>query len=111
MTFSLSAFLWQVPIMAASLWLASKVFDGLRFERGSDLLRRAPADFAVYSGDDATALALKWQQYLQVSGSDGVSYNVTEADLSNPFGTRRGEVLAWKRIAGMVGKRMGVALA
>ena len=27
-------------------------------ERGSDLLRRAPADFAVYSGDDATALAL-----------------------------------------------------
>ena len=27
-------------------------------ERGSDLLRRAPADFGVYSGDDATALAL-----------------------------------------------------
>ncbi|MFL6571159.1 MAG: dihydrodipicolinate synthase family protein, partial [Burkholderiales bacterium] len=26
--------------------------------RGSDLLRRAPRDFAVYSGDDATALAL-----------------------------------------------------
>jgi 4-hydroxy-tetrahydrodipicolinate synthase len=27
-------------------------------ERGSDLLRRKPADFAVYSGDDATGLAL-----------------------------------------------------
>jgi len=27
-------------------------------ERGSDLLRRAPADFAIYSGDDASALAL-----------------------------------------------------
>jgi len=27
-------------------------------ERGSDLLRQAPADFAVFSGDDATALAL-----------------------------------------------------
>jgi 4-hydroxy-tetrahydrodipicolinate synthase len=27
-------------------------------ERGSDLLRLAPAEFAVYSGDDATALAL-----------------------------------------------------
>ena len=27
-------------------------------ERGSDLLHRAPTDFAVYSGDDASALAL-----------------------------------------------------
>ncbi len=27
-------------------------------ERGSDLIRRAPANFAVYSGDDASALAL-----------------------------------------------------
>jgi 4-hydroxy-tetrahydrodipicolinate synthase len=27
-------------------------------ERGADLLRRAPADFAVYSGDDASGLAL-----------------------------------------------------
>jgi 4-hydroxy-tetrahydrodipicolinate synthase len=27
-------------------------------ERGSDLLKRAPRGFAVYSGDDATALAL-----------------------------------------------------
>lgn len=27
-------------------------------ERGSDLLRRAPADFAIYSGDDASSLAL-----------------------------------------------------
>jgi 4-hydroxy-tetrahydrodipicolinate synthase len=27
-------------------------------ERGSDLLRQAPPDFAVYSGDDATGLAL-----------------------------------------------------
>ncbi len=27
-------------------------------ERGSDLIKRAPADFAVYSGDDATAMLL-----------------------------------------------------
>jgi 4-hydroxy-tetrahydrodipicolinate synthase len=27
-------------------------------ERGTDLLRRAPADFAIYSGDDASALSL-----------------------------------------------------
>jgi len=60
---------------------------------------------------NATALSQKWQQDLQVSGSDGVSYNVTESDLSNPFGTRRGESLAWKRVAGLAGRRMGVALA
>jgi len=35
-------------------------------ERGSDLIRRAPKDFAVYSGDDATALAL------MLMGGDGV---------------------------------------
>src|SRR5262245_15224156 len=27
-------------------------------ERGSDLIKRVPSDFAIYSGDDATALAL-----------------------------------------------------
>jgi 4-hydroxy-tetrahydrodipicolinate synthase len=27
-------------------------------ERGTDLIKRAPADFAIYSGDDASALAL-----------------------------------------------------
>ena len=35
-------------------------------ERGADLLRRKPHDFRVYSGDDATALAL------MLMGSDGV---------------------------------------
>jgi 4-hydroxy-tetrahydrodipicolinate synthase len=35
-------------------------------ERGSDLIRRAPKDFAIYSGDDATTLALL------LLGGDGV---------------------------------------
>ena len=35
-------------------------------ERGSDLIRRAPKGFAIYSGDDATALAL------MLLGGDGV---------------------------------------
>jgi 4-hydroxy-tetrahydrodipicolinate synthase len=35
-------------------------------ERGSDLIRRKPADFRVYSGDDATGLAL------MLLGGDGV---------------------------------------
>ncbi len=42
-------------------------------ERGSDLLQRAPADFAVYSGDDASALAL---MLLGAQGSISVTANV-----------------------------------
>lgn len=43
-------------------------------ERGSDLLSRAPADFAVYSGDDASSLAL---MLLGAHGVISVTANVT----------------------------------
>ncbi|MCK9989812.1 MAG: 4-hydroxy-tetrahydrodipicolinate synthase [Rugosibacter sp.] len=42
-------------------------------ERGSDLLRRAPAGFAVYSGDDATAMSLT---LLGAAGTISVTANV-----------------------------------
>lgn len=42
-------------------------------ERGSDLLQRAPKDFAVYSGDDATSLALI---LLGAQGTISVTANV-----------------------------------
>jgi len=42
-------------------------------ERGSDLLQRAPGDFAVYSGDDASTLALI---LLGAHGSISVTANV-----------------------------------
>ncbi|HEX9192295.1 MAG TPA: 4-hydroxy-tetrahydrodipicolinate synthase [Burkholderiales bacterium] len=42
-------------------------------ERGSDLLRRAPRDFAVYSGDDASGLAL---MFLGGKGIISVTANV-----------------------------------
>ncbi len=45
-------------------------------ERGSDLIRRAPADFAVYSGDDASALAL---MLLGGKGVISVTSNVAPA--------------------------------
>jgi len=43
-------------------------------ERGSDLLQRAPEDFAVYSGDDASTLAL---MLLGAHGSISVTANLT----------------------------------
>jgi 4-hydroxy-tetrahydrodipicolinate synthase len=42
-------------------------------ERGSDLLQRAPADFAVYSGDDATTMSLI---LLGAAGTISVTANV-----------------------------------
>jgi len=42
-------------------------------ERGSDLLRRAPKDFAIYSGDDASTLAL---MLLGAHGTISVTANV-----------------------------------
>ncbi|HQR02670.1 MAG: 4-hydroxy-tetrahydrodipicolinate synthase [Proteobacteria bacterium] len=43
-------------------------------ERGADLIRRAPRDFAIYSGDDGTALAL---MLLGGHGTISVTANVT----------------------------------
>ena len=45
-------------------------------ERGSDLLQRAPAGFSVFSGDDATAIAL---MLLGGKGSISVTANVAPA--------------------------------
>jgi 4-hydroxy-tetrahydrodipicolinate synthase len=45
-------------------------------ERGSDLIKRAPASFSVYSGDDATAIAL---MLLGGKGSISVTANVAPA--------------------------------
>ena len=42
-------------------------------ERGSDLLQRAPSDFAIYSGDDASTLAL---MLLGAQGTISVTANV-----------------------------------
>src|SRR5512135_1938781 len=43
-------------------------------QRGSDLLQRAPKDFAIYSGDDASTLAL---MLLGAHGTISVTANVT----------------------------------
>jgi 4-hydroxy-tetrahydrodipicolinate synthase len=45
-------------------------------ERGSDLIKRAPVSFSVYSGDDATAIAL---MLLGGKGSISVTANVAPA--------------------------------
>lgn len=55
-------------------------------ERGTDLLKRAPSSFAVYSGDDATALALTM---LGARGSISVTANVAPRLMAEMFAAMR----------------------
>jgi len=59
---------------------------------------------------NVTALADYLREDLAFLGRDG-SYASTEDLLDNPFGTRRGEVVGWRRIKQIAKKRMAAALA
>lgn len=63
-------------------------------ERGSDLLKRAPKDFAVYSGDDASALAL---MLLGGHGVISVTSNVAPALMHEMCVAARADDLARAR--------------
>jgi 4-hydroxy-tetrahydrodipicolinate synthase len=63
-------------------------------ERGTDLLRRAPADFAIYSGDDASALALMLlgaQGVISVTANAAprLMHDMCEAAFAGDLGTAR----------------------
>lgn len=57
---------------------------------------------------NVTALADEWRQDLARVGEGGVM--LSNAALDNPFGTRRGEVLAWRRMSKLALRRGKVAL-
>jgi len=44
------------------------------------------------------------------SDPDGPTFIVSDSDLENPFGTRKGEVLAWRRVSKLAEKRGKVAV-
>jgi hypothetical protein len=57
---------------------------------------------------NVTALADEWRQDVSRLGEGGSM--LSPAALDNPFGTRRGEVLAWKRMSKLALRRGKVAL-
>jgi hypothetical protein len=62
-------------------------------------------------GNQVTALAQRDQTDLAFQPASGGAFNVSFALLDNPFGTRYGEVMAWKYVSGLVNDRLRGATA
>lgn len=62
--------------------------------------RLAMAELArpICGCDEANRELYRWQKDLAQSGANDEVYNVSPADLDNPFGTRRGHIEAWKQV-------------
>jgi hypothetical protein len=64
------------------------------------------------SCNNTMSLAQEWQRDLRFTGSrEYGSYAISTAELDNPFGTKLGEVLAWKRVAMMAERVIAGGLA
>jgi len=61
------------------------------------------------SCQNATALAQHLREDMAAL-SESQSYAISQQMLDNPFGTRRGEVLAWQRLGKLATKRMSAAV-
>jgi hypothetical protein len=51
-----------------------------------------------------------YRRDLRITEPDGLGAVLSESDLDNPFGTRRGEVRAWKRVSRLARHRAKVAV-
>lgn len=93
-------------------WLRGSTCDPLprHFAEAIAWIATARLERPFCAGTVGTALYNKMQTDLAVTQGD-VSFFVAPDDLANPFGTRRGEVQAWRRINGLTERRMtGVAI-
>ena len=94
----------QVKLYYSSGNLDKRYLDGSTCEPLSDWWAQTIAYLATARLErpfchcgNAEALASLWREDLALSGE--VSYNVPFETLDNPFGTRRGEVMAWQRVS------------
>lgn len=73
------------------------------------MLATARVERNICACDNAYNLAKEWRTDLAFSGQVG-SYQLSEDDLDNPFGSRKGEVMAWKRLSRLTQRIGTVAL-
>ena len=73
------------------------------------MLATARLEWPLCSCTNVQLLANRWREDLARMNKER-SFAVTPDDLQNPFGTRAGETLAWKRITKSRGKKIGRAV-
>jgi len=104
--------LWYYAGLLDNRWLRGVECDPLPQAMAEAIAWMATArlERPFCAGTVATALFNKMQTDMSVTQGD-VSFFVPPGDMANPFGTRRGEILAWRRINGLTERRMvGVAV-
>jgi len=98
--------------MTSDRWRNGTTCDPLSRELAEAIAWMATArlERPFCAGTVAEALSIKMQTDLSMSHGD-TSFFLAPGDLANPFGTRHGEVLAWRRVNGIAERRMmGVAV-
>jgi len=73
------------------------------------MLATARLEWPLCSCTNVQLLADRWREDL-ARINEARSFSVTPDDLRNPFGTRAGEALAWKRITKSRGRKIGQAV-
>lgn len=86
-----------------------RVLAGWPLEPNGDVSRRyqtlvarlaaAEMERPISSCDVANRAVSRWQfDVARAAGANDEQYSISPTDLDNPFGTRRGQVLAWKKV-------------
>jgi hypothetical protein len=85
----------------ADLWYYSGIKDTLSddFAQAIAYLATARLEKVFYANNNATALAANLREYMNESEQGG-SFKMAPPDvMTNPFGTKRGEWMAWRRLS------------
>lgn len=100
--------LWYLAGFQDNNYLAGRSYDPLSdsFAQAIAWLATARLERPFCNCGTASALAAKLQTDMAITDGD-TSKNLSFEDLENPFGTRLGEVWAWRRLKKIQGKRLG----
>lgn len=72
-------------------------------------LSTARLERPICACNNSHVLAMDLKRDLAFTPADGGNYILSDDDLSNPFGTRKGEVMAWRKVSKLIERTPSVA--